>query len=62
MGFEKRLALIRERRDVAVARHAAHMTRLKDNLAAAADRKAEIMRMRNEELAELEGQLKLVEG
>lgn len=62
MGFEKRLALIRERRDVAVARHAAHMTRLKDNLAAAADRKAEIIKMRLEELAELEGQLTLVQA
>jgi len=59
-AIEKRIAIIRERRDVAVARHIERMTRLKNNLTAAADRKAELLKMRDEEIAELEAELETI--
>jgi len=58
--IEKRIALITERRDVAVARYQERSIKLRDNLAAAADRRTELLKMRDAELSELESELRTV--
>jgi len=55
--YQKQIALLVEKRDVAVARGNAQLVKLKDNLAAAADRKAQLLRMRDEEIADYENEL-----
>jgi len=61
-GITARINLVKERRDVAIARYTEQSTRLQDNLAAAADRKQEILKQRSEEITELEGELSFVQG
>jgi len=61
-GITARINLVKERRDVAIARYNQQSTRLQDNLAAAADRKQEILKQRSEEITELEGELSFVQG
>jgi len=55
-----RLAKLREQREVIVARYLARIKKLRDQLVAVADEKDLLIRQRDEELAELEAELKAV--
>lgn len=55
-----RLAKLREQREVIVARYAARLKKLNDQLVAITDEKALLITHRDEELLELENELKAI--